>query len=302
MNKQKQVFQLLSKVVGNENIIAAPKIFFEYTGDWNSAIFLSQLLYWSDKGKNPDGWIYKTYAKWKEEVGIKEGALRRAANKLKELGILETKVKRANGSPTVHYRLNIDTFVESILSLAQNGICQNDSMDTAKMEETLTETTTETTTETIKNISDFEEKANNLSDYKQRIVNAVREGYVENADKKALHYPQDVWEVIEAFSKYFGISPPSRKSPEYGRWIKESRAIMEACAGRDPAEQIKKVFFDWDREGRKWRILAPGSILRVIRGTANKPEEKGQRVQLPDGTIALKYSDGRVVREDGSLY
>ena len=86
--------------------VTIPRSFMRLTGDIETAAFLSQLIYWSDKGKRQDGWIYKSDKEWKEELFISRYAIRKARKKLKDMGILETRIKRANGSPTVHYKLN----------------------------------------------------------------------------------------------------------------------------------------------------------------------------------------------------
>lgn len=202
MSKQKEVFQLISQMVGNENIIATPKIFVNFTGDWNSAILLGQLLYWSDKGKNPNGWIYKTYADWEKEIGIKEGALRRAANRLKKLGVLKTDIKRANGSPTVHYRLNYEAFTESIISIAQNGYCHNDRNDPAEMTGTdtveMTGTLTETSSENNpKTTAEDTEKQNSSTDNEK--FNHYKYRYHNNNNKaKPSEEDQNVYRIYEA--------------------------------------------------------------------------------------------------------
>ena len=91
---QDQVFTAIKSLVGQANILTIPRVFIDYTGDLESALLLSQVIYWSDKTKRPDGFIYKTYAEWQEETGLNEYAIRKAANRLKRLGILETEVHK----------------------------------------------------------------------------------------------------------------------------------------------------------------------------------------------------------------
>ena len=117
---QEQIYTAIKSLVGQANILTIPREFIDYTGDMKSALLLSQIIYWSDKTKRGDGFIYKTYAEWQEETGLNEYAIRKAANCLKSLGILETEVHKANGSPTVHYRLITSKFSVSFLQNLKN--------------------------------------------------------------------------------------------------------------------------------------------------------------------------------------
>lgn len=71
------------------------------------AIYLQQLLYWSDKGKREDGFIYKTKDEIYDETGITPKEQDTIRKQLIELKCLEVKTIKANGSPTLHYRLNL---------------------------------------------------------------------------------------------------------------------------------------------------------------------------------------------------
>ena len=91
-------------------------------GDHKAAILLSQILYWSDRTKDADGWFYKSYADWTAETGLSEAQVRRIVNgdprvhspqlTLRDLGVetLLRKVKHT-GAPTLHYRINQAQFL-----------------------------------------------------------------------------------------------------------------------------------------------------------------------------------------------
>src|SRR5699024_1992151 len=103
--------------------------------DWSSDVcssdlFLNQLIFWSDKTKRRDGFFYKTYAEWEDELFLSEYQVRRSSKNLRDLGLIETEVKRANGSPTVHYKVNMDKLSESILKKLKNRNQTNLSNDT----------------------------------------------------------------------------------------------------------------------------------------------------------------------------
>jgi len=108
-----EIYNLIEQFAGQKRILTIPRIFIAYTGDLESALLLSQIIYWSDK--KDGGWIYKTYEEWFNEIGLNEYRVRKARKKLERMGVLETKVKKANGNPTLHYRLLKDAFSNSFL-------------------------------------------------------------------------------------------------------------------------------------------------------------------------------------------
>lgn len=92
--------------------IAFHRIFAEITGNVTTGLFLSQLFYWHDKGSDLDGWIYKTYAEWKEETTMTRREIDLARKILKSMKILQEKKE---GVPAkLFYRIDIDTLSEAI--------------------------------------------------------------------------------------------------------------------------------------------------------------------------------------------
>ncbi len=153
---QADVLATIRSFAGQPSVLTIPRVFIQLTGDIESALLLSQVLYWTPRSKDTNGWVYKTYAEWEAELGLRERPLLRARRKLTSMGILETKLKKANGSPTVHYRIKEDAFVTQLVSLLRNPIPQNAGIqfrktqesNSAKRSEPVTETTSETTSET----------------------------------------------------------------------------------------------------------------------------------------------------------
>ena len=109
------------------NILVLPHVFLEFLGyDVKMALFLNQLLYWTERTSNPQKWVWKSFHGWFQELGFKPSVVRRLLygdpraktrkRTLTDIGV-EIKVKRApNGSPTCHYRLNLDVFLEAVRS------------------------------------------------------------------------------------------------------------------------------------------------------------------------------------------
>lgn len=112
--EQKQVFDLIKKLTGQSYVLTIPREFIaRLDGDVCAALFLSQLIYWSDKGH--DAWVYKTYLQWEDELGLKKRKVMAIKAHLELLGIISTMVKKVNGSPTVHYRVNDQALIDWIM-------------------------------------------------------------------------------------------------------------------------------------------------------------------------------------------
>ncbi|MGD2278292.1 conserved phage C-terminal domain-containing protein [Bacillus wiedmannii] len=167
MSNYNTIRTIISQMSGQENIVVVPKLFVKLTGDLTTAILLNQIVFYSDKSKRTDGFFYKTYKEWEEEICLTERQVRYSTKKLVASGYVETALKKANGAPTVHYKLDYNKLVDSILTNCQNGNLQIVGMEPDKMSESLTEITTETTTE-ITTLKD-----NMSSDQKERSKDCV---------------------------------------------------------------------------------------------------------------------------------
>lgn len=111
---------LISSISGQDNYLTVNRIFVQFMGSLEGGVFLQQLIFWSDKTQNLDGFFYKTYGEWNEEVCLSEYSVRKQTKILKDKKLLETKLKKANGSPTVHYKLDITGFLKILESFLKN--------------------------------------------------------------------------------------------------------------------------------------------------------------------------------------
>jgi len=93
------------QVDNNARAILVYNTLIDLCGNLSTGMLLSQIVYWSSCTKDPDGWFYKTNAEWLSELRIGQYQLRNGIKRLKEMGLLVTKVKKANGAPTTHYLL-----------------------------------------------------------------------------------------------------------------------------------------------------------------------------------------------------
>lgn len=151
-NKDK-VKQVIESITNEDaKIIGVPIELIHFMGKLNSrgktqkALFFAQLIYWSDKGTRNDGFIYKTQTEWSKETGLSEGQISEYTTELELWQFVETKLKKANGNPTVHYKVNMDYFLSSFQEFLRNRFRENQENQIDKNEDSLTENTTENTT------------------------------------------------------------------------------------------------------------------------------------------------------------
>ena len=111
LSNQKDIFNLIKALAGQANILTIPRAFIKFTGSVEAALLLSQIIYWSDR--NPRGkWFYKSYKDWQDEIGLTKHKVAHAAAILITKKLIKTKVKKANGNPTLHYLFDQEAFVQ----------------------------------------------------------------------------------------------------------------------------------------------------------------------------------------------
>ncbi len=149
-------------------------------GGIEEAVYFQQLYYWKDRGCREDGYIYKTKKEIEEETTLTRYQQDRIRTKLKSMGILEEKLIKANGSPTIHYKLNIEA-VQNLLMEKQETYYSN----SKKLTIPLTENTTENT---IHNNIHIVGKANEW-------VFASKLKEMKEANRKDLQIIANYWEL-----------------------------------------------------------------------------------------------------------
>ncbi len=122
---------LIKQFTGQANTLVIPRPFISFTGDHLAALMLSQILYWSDKTTDPDGWFYKTADEWEMELGMSAFQIKRAATVLAQFGV-ETKLRKIAGAPRMHYRIDLPRFTDLFLQFLENQETRKSS--TYKME------------------------------------------------------------------------------------------------------------------------------------------------------------------------
>ena len=102
--------ELIRQYSGQHNTVTFQRPYVEFTGSVDGALLLGQLIYWSDKG-DEEGWFYKSYMDWQNEIYVKERSARSIAQGFESQGFLEIQKRRTpSGTPKMHYRFLLDRF------------------------------------------------------------------------------------------------------------------------------------------------------------------------------------------------
>lgn len=83
----------------------------------NGALMLSQLVYWTSRTKDTNGWIYKDHHEWTLETGLTRKEQHTARKALKELGFISEK---KNGvPPRVYFRVERENLYKSLIEYSE---------------------------------------------------------------------------------------------------------------------------------------------------------------------------------------
>lgn len=84
-------------------------------GDQNAAMMFVRLLHWFPRSRKAGGWVYKSWRDWNAECNLSQAQVKRVHGNgfLETIGI-ERKTMKANGTPTVHYRMDESRLVERL--------------------------------------------------------------------------------------------------------------------------------------------------------------------------------------------
>jgi hypothetical protein len=110
-HRQKIKDMLPNRVVGYSPDLA------RVVGGATTGLFLSQLLFLSDKGANPEGWVYKSEAEMGKETGLSKREQQTARRKLLSLGVIA--IMRGGWKNTYHFKVLWDRLYQVITGSQQ---------------------------------------------------------------------------------------------------------------------------------------------------------------------------------------
>lgn len=253
---KKQIISIIKSVSGQANLITIPRIFIDVvSGDLSTAVLLSQIVYWSDKSKRDDGWFYKTYGEWEAETSLSQFQVKRSGDQLKRLGLLQTKIKKANGFPTVHYKLDFGLLTNLII----------EKLDNRETQQTVYE---------VSSYSDYEETSQSLTETTQ-----------QTTTKNTVNFQAEMLGVLSDVTK---IDYKIKRNA--GRLAKPSKELLDA--GYLP-EQVKTFYSpgEWwythDWRGQKGQPPTPEQVLETIAQAKDGIRKNGRRAE-PAGFAAIR--------------
>jgi hypothetical protein len=87
-------------------------------------LYLSQLLFLSDKGANPEGWVYKSEAEMGQETGLTKREQQTARRKLLSLGVIA--IMRGGWKNTYHFKVLWEKLYQVIAGLQRTQTVPNE--------------------------------------------------------------------------------------------------------------------------------------------------------------------------------
>lgn len=109
------------KHVCGEEIRTVEALCMDVCGDRTAGMMLHRLMLWWMRTSNAEGWVYKSHRDWWGELRIKANELPKLNGLLEYVGVVRA-VKRAAGSPTSHYRLDVGRFLERLAKVLNQSV------------------------------------------------------------------------------------------------------------------------------------------------------------------------------------
>jgi hypothetical protein len=154
-------------------------------GGATTGIYFSQLLFLSDKGANPDGWVYKSEAEMGQETGLTKREQQTARRKLLALGVIT--IMRGGFRNTYHFKVLWERLYQVIA-----GIQRPQTVSTEKTQQQQT-----VPTEPVQNVATTpaQWQQNVSTRWKQTAATHTRENNRENKETEITdREKQTIWE------------------------------------------------------------------------------------------------------------
>jgi hypothetical protein len=178
-HRQKIKDMLPNRVVGYSPDLA------RIVGGATIGLFLNQLLFLSDKGANPEGWVYKSEAEMGKETGLSKREQQTARRKLLSLGVIT--IMRGGWKNTYHFKVIWEKLYQVIA-----GIQRPQTVSTEKSEQSQT-----VPTEPVQNVATqpAQWQQNVSTKWKQNAAAHYRENNRENKEtEKTDRENQKTWD------------------------------------------------------------------------------------------------------------
>jgi len=301
MNQQTEQVDLIKRFLTDKPIAYHPMLA-HALGGVTDALFLSQLLYWSNKGHDEDGWIWKTQEAWTEETGLTRYEQESVRKHLKTKGIIEE--KREGIPARLFYRINWPTLLAVLnaslqptsVLVSSTLVCDFTADKSAKKPQTIyrnSESTPENTG------GDFDKSPVHspmgLSDVFQPFTERQTELDCQHIPEEDPPEYYKILATLPGWAKY-GVSPQ-----EAEKWRTEKGISLQHAEDVALAEKAK-----WG--GKGWKNVDPWATFQVwvkrppLPGTPTPaPPLAGRHIDPGNGEDLTQYFDeakriGQVIR------
>jgi hypothetical protein len=179
-HRQKVKDLLPNRVVGYSPDLARA------VGGATIGLFLSQLLFLSDKGNNPDGWVYKSEQEMGRETGLTKREQQTARRKLLALGVIQ--IDRRGFKFTYHFKVIWERLYQVIEQFQQRQTVVTEK--TEPLQNVPTEQEQNAVTEPA------EWQQNVSTKWKQNVAAHNRDNNTENKEtEKTIRENQTTWDL-----------------------------------------------------------------------------------------------------------
>jgi hypothetical protein len=241
-HRQKIKDMLPNRIVGYSPDLA------RIVGGATTGLFLSQLLFLSDKGANPEGWVYKSEQEMGKETGLTKREQQTARRKLIALGVIA--IMRGGWKNTYHFKVIWERLYQVIA-----GIQQPQNVSTEKVERTQT-----VPTEQVQNVATTpaQWQQNVSTKWKQNVGTLYRENNTPNKEiEKTDRENQETWEkTIEQVKQ---VLPPGEAEARLA-----GTALLEMTETKAVIGAANPFAIPW-LERRLY-----GQITKAIKGVVGK--------------------------------
>lgn len=115
------LFKVIAEMNGEGQNFVIPRLYVRLAGGHVEALVLKQLVFWSNKTKRTDGFFYKKSEELEQETDLTRRQIDRIVAKLVKENLVETELKRANGAPTRHFKINQDNIISRLHQMVQSN-------------------------------------------------------------------------------------------------------------------------------------------------------------------------------------
>jgi hypothetical protein len=273
------VLAYIKQFTGQANILAVPRVFVRFTGSIEAAALLNQILYWSERTDDPNGWFWKTAKEWEDELGLSYYKVSRILNKLKLTLGIETALHWVRGATVTHYRIDFEVFAEAFLKFLRSQETQKDRIEeiqirSERIEETSIDPIQETSIPLYIETTDPETTKDSAA---AAALDETQEA--EPAAKPARPVPPHI-AVIEAWHKNIpeNLRPPGK--PSMARNVRAARDIAEAGLTADQVGRFVRetypTYMTWAEARGQPRVMTLEHVKTYLKDFLDRETQNGQ--------------------------